>query len=117
MAGRERPEQRHRFRAAALADDDPVGVHPQRVGDEVFERDRRQPVDAAGAGFVADAVRQHARQLQLGGGFADDDALLRVDFFAERVQQRGLAAGDAAGDDDVLAGPDAGGEELGGLAR
>ena len=38
VSGRERPEHRHRLGAAALADEDPVGVHAQRVGDEVLER-------------------------------------------------------------------------------
>src|SRR5205807_9887397 len=57
----------------------------------------------------------YAWQLQFGRRFADDDALLRVDFLAERVQQRRLSARDASGDDDVLAGPNAGGQELAGL--
>ena len=56
-----------------------------------------------------------AGQLQLGGGFADDDPFAAGDRAAERVEQGGFAAGDAAGDDDVLAGADAGGEEGGGL--
>ena len=34
VAGGEGPEHRHRLWAAALADQDAVGVHPQRVGDE-----------------------------------------------------------------------------------
>ncbi len=115
VAGRERPEHRHRLGAAALADEDPVGVHPQRVGDEVLERDCREAVGARRPRLVADAVGEQARQLQLGRGLADDDPFGAGDRAAERVQERRLAGGDAAGDDDVLAGADAGGEEVGGL--
>ena len=53
--------------------------------------------------------------MQLGRGLADDDPLGAGDGAAERVQERRLAGGDTAGDDDVLAGADAGGEEVGGL--
>ena len=58
MAGRERPEHRHRLGAAALTDDDPVRVHPQRVRDEVLELIGGEAVDARGPGLVADAVGQ-----------------------------------------------------------
>jgi len=58
VAGGESPEHRHRFRAAALADEDAVGVHAQRVGDEVFERDGGKPVGAGRSRLVADAVRE-----------------------------------------------------------
>src|SRR5207249_147764 len=52
VAGGERPEHGHGLGAAAFADDDAVGVHPQGVGDEVFERDGGEAVVAGGAGFV-----------------------------------------------------------------
>ena len=46
VPGRERPEHRHRLGAAALADEDPVGVHAQGVGDEVLEGDGGKAVRA-----------------------------------------------------------------------
>jgi hypothetical protein len=45
-----------------------------------------------------------------------DDAFGAGERAAEGVEERGLAGGDAAGDDDVLASPDGGGEEVGGVA-
>jgi hypothetical protein len=115
VPGGERPEHGHRLRAAALADEDAVGVHSQGVGDDVLERDGRKPVVARGARFVADAVGEDGRQLELGRGLADDDPLGAGNRPAERVQERRLAGRDSPGDDDVLPGADAGSEEGGGL--
>src|SRR5581483_8442150 len=112
VAGREGPEHRHRFRAAALADDDPARIEPKRTRHELVEADAGKPIGAVGAGFVGDAVVEKIGEFQFGAGFADNDAFGAGDGAAERVEQGGLAGGDRAGDDDVLAGAHAGGEEV-----
>src|SRR5579884_151991 len=49
VAGGEGPKHRHRFGAAALADDDPARVEPERAGDELLEADAGEAVEAVGA--------------------------------------------------------------------
>src|SRR5581483_9820231 len=48
VAGGEGPEHRHRFRAAALADEDAARVKPERAGDELLEADAGEAVEAVG---------------------------------------------------------------------
>ncbi len=95
--------------AADLADDDPVGAHPQGVADEVADGDVALALDVGGAGFQAYHVG--LLELEFGGVLDGDDALVAGDEAGEGVEQGGLPAAGAAGDDDVEAGPDEGGEQ------
>ena len=60
--------------------------------------------------FEVDGVR--LVELQLGAVFDDDDAFVLRNLGGEGVEERGLAAAGAAGDDGVLVQQDREGEEL-----
>ena len=85
------------FLAAALAEDDALGPHTQRVLDQLALAD-------FALAFEIGRPRLHARdvrllQLQLGGVLDGDQALLLRDEGGQRVEHRGLAGAGAAGDD------------------
>ena len=74
VAGVHRLEHVERFAAAALADDDAVRPHAQRVADEVADRDSPVAFDVGGRDSSAHDVI--LLSLQLGGVFDRDDALV-----------------------------------------
>ena len=85
------------FLAAALAEDDAVGPHAQRVLDQIALADfalaldvRRPRLHAADMGLL---------QLQFGGVLDGEQALLLGDEGGQRVEHRGLAGAGAAGND------------------
>ena len=99
MAGVHRLEHVERLAAAHLADDDPVGAHPQGVAHERAQRHLAPALDVRRPALEPDDVR--LRQPQLGGVLDGHDPLGRVDEAGERVQQRRLARAGAARHDDV----------------
>ena len=56
VSGVESREQVADLRAADLADDEPVGPHPQRLPDEVAQLDATRPLDVGGPGHQPDDV-------------------------------------------------------------
>ena len=115
MAGVHGLDHVERLGAAALADDDPVGPHSQRVLDQVGRRHGPAALDIAGTRLQAHDVV--LLQLQLGRVFDRDDAMIGMDEARERVQERRLARAGPARDDDVqprLHGPFHEREHLGG---
>ena len=101
VAGVHGLEQVEGFRAAHLADDDPVRAHAQAVLDGVahghlaltFEV-RRARLQAHHMGLL---------QLQLRGVLAGDDALVRLDIDGQAVEQGRLPRAGAAGNQHVAA--------------
>ena len=99
VAGVHRLQHVEGLGAAALAEDDAVGPHAQRVADQVALGDLAAALQVGRPGLQPDDMR--LLQLQLGRVLDRDDALAGVDQPAHGVQQRGLAGAGAAGDDDV----------------
>ena len=95
-----RLEHVERLAAAALADDDAVGAHAERVLHEIADRVLAAALEVRRARLERDDVR--LLELELGGVLDGDDALVRRDRAREHVEQRRLAGAGAAGDDDVL---------------
>src|SRR5262249_32487112 len=85
--------------AAALADDDAVGTHAQRVAQEVALGDLAAALDVAGPGLQPAHVR--LLELELGRILDGYDALGGGDERRQAVEQRGLARSRAARDEDV----------------
>ena len=83
VAGVHRLEHVQRLAAAALADDDAVGAHAQRVHDQVADRDAPRP--STFAGRVSSVTTCGWLQLQLGGVLDRDDALVLGDEAAESM--------------------------------
>ena len=88
---------------AALADDDPVGPHTQRVLDEVGRRDGAASFDVGRASLQANDVI--LLKLQLGRVLDRDDAVVVLDEAGEGVEQRRLTRAGAPRDDHVEPGP------------
>src|ERR1035438_981808 len=88
-----------RFGAAGFAHDDAVGAHTEGVDHQVALGDGAGAFDVGGAGFQAHHVA--LLQLQLGGVFDGDDALLLRDETRERVQHGGLARAGTARNHDI----------------
>ncbi len=99
VAGVHRLEHVQRGAVADLADDDAVGPHPQRVADEVADRDLAAPLDVRRPRLQP----QHVVlvQLQLGGVLDRDDPLVGRDEAGQHVERRRLAGAGAAADQDV----------------
>ena len=76
VAGVHRLEHVERFAAAALADDDAVGTHAERVLHEIADRVLAAAFEVRGARFQRDDVR--LLELELGGVLDRDDALVRA---------------------------------------
>ena len=96
VAGVHRLQHVERLAAAALADDDAVGPHAQRVAHEVA--DRYSPLPSMFGGRVSSETTCGCCELQLGGVFDGDDALVVGDAPRQHVEQRRLARAGAAGD-------------------
>ena len=113
VAGVHRLQQVERFGSADFADDDAFRAHTQAVLDQVAHGDLAFAFEVRRARFQAHHVR--LLQLQFGGVFAGDDALVVVDELRQAVEQRGLAGAGAAGDQrvDAAAADDA--QDLGAL--
>ncbi len=82
---------------AALADDDPIGPHAQRVLHEFPLAQLALALGIGGTGFQPADVRE--LQLQFRCILDGDDALVGGNMARQRVEQRGLAAAGAAGND------------------
>ena len=78
-----------RLRSADFADDDAFRAHTQAVLDQVTHGDLAFAFEIGRPCFQAHNVR--LLQLQFGGVFAGDDALVIVDELGQSVQQLGLA--------------------------
>ncbi len=100
MARDHRLNEVQRLAAADFAHDDPVGPHPQRIDEQVADRDAARAVWLGRLGFKVDRVR--LVKLQLGAVFDDHDPLVFRDFGRECVEERSFSAARAAGDDHVL---------------
>ncbi|KTT92345.1 hypothetical protein NS44R_14630, partial [Mammaliicoccus sciuri] len=101
VAGVHRLQQVERFGAADFADDDALGAHTQAVADQLAHGDLALALDVRRPGFQPHHMR--LLQLEFGGVFAGDDALVVLDIVGQAVQQRGLAGAGAARDDHVAA--------------
>ena len=97
--------------ATDLADDDPVGPHPQGVADEVPDADLAAALGVGRAGLEPHDVG--LLELELGGVLDGDDPLPLGDERRQHVERRGLAGARTAGDEDVELAPHAGLEEQG----
>ena len=99
VAGIHRLHHIHRFRAADLANHDPVRPHPQGVANQCPLVDFTLAFDVRRARFQADDMR--LLELQLGCVFDGDDALGLRNESGQYVEQRGLAGTRAAGNKHV----------------
>src|SRR5829696_662059 len=99
--------------APDLADDDPVGAHPQRVPDELADADLALALDVGRARLERDHVL--LLELKLGGVLDCDDALVTGDEGRDCVQRRRLTGTCTTRDQDVELSADARGEKLGRL--
>ena len=98
VAGVERGQQVAHLRAADLADDQPVGPHPQRLPDQVAQRDPAGALDVGRPGHQPDHVRVPGPQLL---GVLDDQQPLRGSTaLSSAARMRGLAGAGAAGDQE-----------------
>jgi hypothetical protein len=88
MTGVHRLQQVEHFGAAHLADDDAFGTHTQAVLDQVAHGDLALALKVGRAGFEPDHMR--LLQLEFGGVFAGDDALVFIDIGGQAVEQRRL---------------------------
>ena len=96
VPGVHRLQHVERLAAAHLAHDQPVGPHPQRVADELADRDVAAALEARGTRLEPHDVRPV--DAELGRVLDRDDPLGRVDEPRERAEQRRLARGRAAAD-------------------
>src|SRR5499426_4489021 len=115
VAGVHRLQQVERLGSAYLADDDALGPHTQTVAHEITHGHLAFAFQVGRPGLQAHHVR--LLQLQLGGVFAGDDALVVIDVAGEAVEQRGLARTGTAGNQRVDARPADHLEHLGAFRR
>ena len=95
MAGVHGLQQVERLGSADFADDDAFRPHTQAVAHQIAHGDLAFAFEVGRPRFQAHHVR--LLQLQFGGVFAGDDALVVVDELGQTVEQRGLAGTGAAG--------------------
>ena len=98
VAGVERGQQVDHLGAAHLADDQPVGPHPQRLPHQVRSVISPAPSMLAGRASSADHVRMVGPQLA--GVLDQHQPLGRVDQAEQRGEQGGLARAGAAADQE-----------------
>ncbi len=104
VALRHGEHHRQRLGAADLADDDPVGLHPQPRPHQAVHRELADAFEVGVAGFEVDVVGVQLGEVveaDLEGVLDGDDPLGRGDLVDQATQQRGLAGAGAAGDDHV----------------
>ena len=101
VAGVHRLQHVERLGAAALADDDPVGPHAQRVAEEVADADLAGALDVGRPRLEAHDVR--LVEQQLGRVLDRHDALALRQERGEHVEERRLAGAGAAADHAVEA--------------
>jgi len=101
MAGVHRLQEVERLRSADFADDDAFGAHTQTVAYEFAHGHLAFAFDIRRASFQAHHMG--LLQLQFGGVFAGNDALVVIDIVGQAVQQRRFAGTGAAGDQHVAA--------------
>jgi hypothetical protein len=104
-----RLEHVQRLATANLADDDPVGPHPERVADQIPNRHLPAPFDVGGAGLQRDHMR--SVEAELCGVLDRDQALVVRDERREDPEQGRLAAAGPTAHDDVGTPANARGEE------
>jgi hypothetical protein len=92
-------EHVERLAAANLADDDPIGAHPERVADQVANRHFSFALDVRGPCLERDDVRLD--QKQLGRVLDGDQPLVIRDGRRQDAEHRRLSRPRAAGHDDV----------------
>ncbi len=97
VAGVHRLQHVEGFLAAALAEDDAVGPHAQRVLHQFALTDFALAFDIGRPRFHAADMR--LLQLKLGGVFDGDQALFFRDEGGQRIEHGGLAGAGAAGND------------------
>ena len=114
MAGVDRAQEGEGLVAAQLAEDDPVGPHAQRGGEQVVGADLRLAERAARREQADDIVV--ARRCSSGVSSIRISRSSRRDLADQGVEEGGLAGRGAARDEDVLARPDRGGEHAGDVA-
>ena len=110
VARAQRDQQVERLRTAHLADDQPVGPHPQRVAHEPADRHLAAALEVRRSRLEPHHVRQ--REPQLGGVLDRHDALARVDERRQRAERRRLARPGAAADQQRAARRDGAAEEV-----
>src|SRR6478752_5671875 len=101
MAGIHGLQQVERLGSADFADDDAFGTHTQAVAHQFAHRYLAFAFDVGRPGFQPHYVG--LLQLQFGGVFAGDDALVVLYELGQAVQQRGLAGTGTARDQHVAA--------------
>ena len=89
VTGVERRQQVEGLSPPDLADDDPVGTHPECVAKQVADRHLAARLDARGPALEPNDVR--LAEAELGGVLDGHHPLGGVDEGRERVQERGLA--------------------------
>src|SRR5213594_649387 len=94
-----RLEHVERLGTAALADDDAIRTHPERVAKQIADGDLAVALHIGGACLERDDV--HLLQAQLRGVFDRHDALSRGDVRRKRIQEGRLARATSAGDDHI----------------
>src|SRR6202035_2606116 len=94
-----RLEQIERLVAANLAYDDALRPHAQTVAHEIAHRDLALTFEIRRPSFQTYDVG--LLKLQLGGVFASDDALVRIDILGQTIEQGRLAGTGTARDKDV----------------
>jgi hypothetical protein len=99
MAGVHRLKHVQRFSTTNLANDDPVGPHPQRVAYEVANGDLSATFDVGRSCLERGDVR--LGQTELRGIFDRDQPLIVGDRTGRNPEHRRLAGACSAADDDV----------------
>ena len=110
VAGIHRLQHVERRFVADLADDDPVGAHPQGVADEVADAYLAASLDVRWPRLESEHM--FLVQLQLGRVLDGDDPLVTGDEGRQDVERRRLAGPSAAGHENVEATGDAGVQEV-----
>ena len=111
VAGVEGGQQVDHLGAAHLADDQPVGTHPQGLPDQGAEVDGARALDVGRPPLERDDVRMV--RAQLGGILDEDEPLGRIDQGEQRREERRLAAAGASADQERHPGRDQRLEQLG----
>ena len=97
MSGIQCLQQIECFRAAYFAEDDAVRTKPQRLPQQIADRDRRH-IRLGTPRFEPHQIRR--RQVDFRRIIDDHDPVRRRDECAERIQQRGLSGTRPTADQD-----------------